>query len=154
MKLSLWSTVSWMLSYKTKFQVITKQASVQRCNATVIFYENSIYPANSNNKELHERFRKVAGDMLGPENVKEMQPIMGAEDFAFFAERVPGLFFFLGFQNETEGPIHSGHSPYYRLNEDIFPYGAALHASLATTYLLETPTKHTSPPEESYHDEL
>lgn len=98
MKLSLWSTVSWMLSYKTKFQVITKQASVQRCNATVIFYENSIYPANSNNKELHERFRKVAGDMLGPENVKEMQPIMGAEDFAFLQRGFQDFSSFLDFR--------------------------------------------------------
>ncbi|XVF49059.1 hypothetical protein PTKIN_Ptkin03bG0238500 [Pterospermum kingtungense] len=135
-------------------EVITKQASVQRCNATVIFDEMSTYPANSNNKELHEHFIKIAGDMLGSQNVKEMPPLMGAEDFAFFAEKIPGLFFFLGFNNETEGPIHAGHSPHYRVNEDIFPYGAALHALLATTYLLENPTKHTSPPEESYHDEL
>ncbi|XP_052488531.1 IAA-amino acid hydrolase ILR1-like 4 isoform X3 [Gossypium raimondii] len=127
-------------------EVISKQASVQRCNATVIFDERSMYPVNSNNKELHEHFRKVAGEILGFENIIEMQPQMGGEDFAFFSESIPGLFFFLGMK-ETEGAVHSGHSPYFRVNEDVFPYGAALHASLATTYLLQNPTKHTSPPE-------
>ncbi|XVF34968.1 hypothetical protein REPUB_Repub18cG0103900 [Reevesia pubescens] len=135
-------------------EVITKQASVQRCNATVIFDEKSIYPVSLNNKELHEHFRKVAGEMLGLQNVIEMQPRMGGEDFAFFSEAIPGLFFFLGFQNETQGTLPSAHSPYFRVNEDIFPYGAALHASLATRYLLENPPKHTSSPEGSYHDEL
>ncbi|XWS69974.1 hypothetical protein CRYUN_Cryun03dG0009500 [Craigia yunnanensis] len=124
-------------------EVITKQASVQRCNATVIFDEKSSYPVNSNNKELHQHFRKVAGDMLGLQNVIEMQPQMGAENFALFSEAIPGLFFFLGMKNETQGPIQSVHSSYIRVNEEIFPYGAALHASLATTYLLENPSKHT-----------
>ncbi|KAK6236427.1 hypothetical protein QUC31_020202 [Theobroma cacao] len=135
-------------------EVIMKQASVQRCNATVIFDEKSSYPVSLNNKELHEYFRKVAGDMLGLENIVEMQPIMGGEDFAFFSEAIPGLFFFLGMKNETQGQFHSGHSPYYRVNEDVLPYGAVLHASLATRYLLENLPKHTSPPKGSYHDEL
>ncbi|XP_022732688.1 IAA-amino acid hydrolase ILR1-like 4 [Durio zibethinus] len=135
-------------------EVITKQASVQRCNATVIFDEKSSYPVCVNNKELHEQFRKVAGETLGLQNVIEAEARMGAEDFAFFSEAIPGLFFFLGMKNETQGPLQSGHSPYFRVNEDIFPYGAALHASLATTYLLENPPKRSSPPEGSYHDEL
>ncbi|TYG66843.1 hypothetical protein E1A91_D05G031000v1 [Gossypium mustelinum] len=135
-------------------EVITKQASVQRCNAKVIFHENSSYPVCFNNKELHEHFRKVAGEMLGVQNVVEAVANMGGEDFAFFSEVIPGLFFFLGMKNETQGPLQSGHSPYYTVNEDVFPYGAALHASLATTYLSESPPKHTSPPEGSFHDEL
>ncbi|KAH1067631.1 hypothetical protein J1N35_032618 [Gossypium stocksii] len=135
-------------------EVITKQASVQRCNAKVIFHESSSYPVCFNNKELHEHFRKVAGEMLGVQNVVEAVANMGGEDFAFFSEVIPGLFFFLGMKNETQGRLQSGHSPYYTVNEDVFPYGAALHASLATTYLSENPTKHTSPPEGSFHDEL
>ncbi|KAK8351382.1 hypothetical protein V6Z11_A05G029000 [Gossypium hirsutum] len=135
-------------------EVITKQAIVQRCNAKVIFHESSSYPVCFNNKELHEHFRKVAVEMLGVHNVVEAVANMGGEDFAFFSEVIPGLFFFLGMKNETQGPLQSGHSPYYTVNEDVFPYGAALHASLATTFLSENPPKHTSPPEGSFHDEL
>ncbi|KAL4278671.1 hypothetical protein GQ457_03G046580 [Hibiscus cannabinus] len=135
-------------------EVITKQASVQRCSAKVTFNEKSTYPVLFNNKELHEQFRQVAGEMLGIQNVVQAELEMGGEDFAFFSEAIPGLFFFLGMKNETQGQLQSGHSPYYRVNEDAFPYGAALHASLATSYLSENPPKDTSPPEGSSHDEL
>jgi IAA-amino acid hydrolase len=136
-------------------QVITKQANVQRCNATVVFdsIDKPFYPVTVNDKDLHEHFRKVSGDMLGAKNVLEMQMLMGAEDFSFYAEVIPGYFFFLGMKNETQGRFESGHSPYFRVNEDVLPYGAALHASLATRYLLEKQAKPNLP-KGSSHDEL
>ncbi|KAH8514467.1 hypothetical protein H0E87_007334, partial [Populus deltoides] len=45
------------------------------------------------------------------------------------------------------------HSPYFEINEDVLPYGAALHASLAARYLLEFQPEVTLP-EENDHDEL
>lgn len=66
-----------------------------------------------------------------------MKPLMGSEDFSFYQEEIPGYFFFLGMKNETRGVIGSVHSPYFEINEDALPYGAALHASLAARYLLE-----------------
>lgn len=91
--------------------------------------------------------------MLGAKNIIEMKPLMGAEDFSFFAEAVPGYFYYVGMQNETEGKLESGHSPYFKVNEDVLQYGAALHASLATTYLLDSRPK-ASLWEDSLHDEL
>lgn len=136
-------------------EVITKQASVQRCNATVIFnaVEKPFYPVTVNDEDLHEHFWKVAGDMLGTKNRLEMQPLMGSEDFSFYGEVIPAYFFFIGMKNETQGWFESGHSPYFRVNEDVLPYGAALHASLATRYLLEKQPK-PNPPNGTFHDEL
>lgn len=136
-------------------EVIMKQASVQRCNATVNFNANNhiIYPVTVNNEDLHEYFLSVAGDMLGLQNIKEMQPLMGSEDFSFFAEAVPGYFFYLGMVDKTKGKFEQGHSPYFRINEDALTYGAALHASLASRYLLENQPKSLSP-KGSLHDEL
>ena len=91
--------------------------------------------------------------MLGGENVMELKPIMGAEDFSFFAEAIPGYFYFLGMQDKTQARLEPGHSPHYTVNEDALPYGAALHASLATRYLLEYQPEPTSP-KGSSHDEL
>ncbi|KAF8388863.1 hypothetical protein HHK36_025544 [Tetracentron sinense] len=136
-------------------EVITGQAAVQRCNATVGFFadDKSVFPATVNNRDLHEHFFNVAVDMLGGHNVQDKQPSMGAEDFAFFQEVIPGYFFFLGMENRTRGQLESVHSPYFTINEDALPYGAALHASLATRYLLEF--KPRSPlREEKVHDEL
>lgn len=76
---------------------------------------------------------------------------MGSEDFSFYQEVVPGYFYYLGMYNQT--PLERGHSPFYTLNEDVLPYGAALHASLATTYLLRN--VHPEPSSTSpTHDEL
>lgn len=128
---------------------------MQRCKASVNFNANgkTFYPVTVNNRDLHEHFQKVVKDMLGAENHKEMQPLMGAEDFSFFAEVIPGYFYFVGMHNETQGKLESGHSPYFTINEDALPYGAALHASVATRYLLENQPKSTSQ-EISIHEEL
>lgn len=136
-------------------EVITAQAIVQRCNASVTFNTDKkpFYPVVVNDKVLHKFFQSVAGDMLDTKNVLERQPLMGAEDFAFFAEAIPGYFYFLGVQNETRGKPEPGHSPYFAVNEDALPYGAALHASLVTRYLLEHRAKTTSL-NKSLHDEL
>ncbi|GMQ08433.1 hypothetical protein CsSME_00052159 [Camellia sinensis var. sinensis] len=137
-------------------EVITKQAAVQRCNATVDFLADKkpFFPATINDKGLHEHFQKVAGNMIGIHNVKTMQPLMGSEDFSFYQEVIPGYFFFLGMNNETNGKLASAHSPYFKINEDSLPYGAALHASLASSYLLELQPRTTIPISEEHHDEL
>lgn len=136
-------------------EVITRQASVQRCNVTIIFDTDlrPFYPVTTNDKDLHEHFRKVARDMLGVENILDRKPSMGAEDFSFFAEAVPGYFYNLGFKNESQGKFVPRHSPHYIFNGDALPYGAALHASLAVRYLLENPLRHDLAGE-NHHDEL
>ncbi|GAB4852715.1 IAA-amino acid hydrolase ILR1-like 1 [Ancistrocladus abbreviatus] len=136
-------------------EVIVTQATVQRCNATVDFMErdNPFYPAVVNDKVLHEYFVKVASDMLGTQNVRDCQPIMGAEDFAFFAEAIPGYFYWVGMKDESKGKLEGLHSPDFRVNEDVLPYGAALHASVAMRYLLEHHLESTFP-KPSSHDEL
>ncbi|KAG5537833.1 hypothetical protein RHGRI_025063 [Rhododendron griersonianum] len=136
-------------------EVIVGQATVQRCNATVDFLvkEKPFFPATINDKGLHEHFLKVAGDMLGIRNIKEMPPMMGSEDFAFYQEVIPGYFFFLGMKGETNEKPASVHSPYFKINEDSLPYGSALHASLATAYLLDHQSR-TTLLSGNHHDEL
>lgn len=136
-------------------EVIVGQATVQRCNATVDFLakEKPFFPATINDKGLHEHFLKVAGDMLGIRNVKDMPHLMGSEDFSFYQEVIPGYFFFLGMKTEANEKPASVHSPFFKINEDALPYGAALHASLATSYLLDHQSR-TTLPSINQHDEL
>ncbi|KAI7996030.1 IAA-amino acid hydrolase ILR1-like 4 [Camellia lanceoleosa] len=96
-------------------EVITGQVAVHRCTATVNFDNKPLYPSTINNKELHRYFGNVARDMLGKKNVLEMQPLMGAEDFSFFAEAVPGYFYRVGMQNETRGLIGPTFSDFIRM---------------------------------------
>ncbi|KAL4355734.1 hypothetical protein AHAS_Ahas09G0016300 [Arachis hypogaea] len=114
-------------------------ATVHRCTAEVDFQEEQkpFYPATINDEKLHEHFLEVAKNVVGNENVYETQPVTVSEDFAFYQEVIPGYFFMLGFKSLTSvEPLPMLHSPHFTVNEDAFPYGAALHASLATTFLL------------------
>lgn len=83
---------SSLLQLKKRIQeVITTQAAVHRCTATVDFFDaEKAYPPTVNDENLHEFVNRVATDMLGPSNVKEAAPVTGAEDFAFYQEVVPG----------------------------------------------------------------
>ncbi|KAJ1420265.1 Peptidase M20 [Sesbania bispinosa] len=136
-------------------EVIIKQAGVHRCNATVDFFdeEHPSYPPTINDGDLHELFVDVAVDVLGTKNVHlDIERAMGSEDFSFYQEVLPGYFFLLGMKNSSDERALSLHSPYLKINEDGFPYGAALHASLATSYLLDYP-RNLPRVERKFHDE-
>ncbi|XP_044480387.1 IAA-amino acid hydrolase ILR1-like 6 [Mangifera indica] len=120
-------------------EVIVEQASVFRCSATVDFFEkdSTIYPPTVNNQRMYEHVKKVATDLLGPLNYRVVPPMMGAEDFSFYSEVIPAAFFYIGIRNESLGSIHTGHSPYFLIDEDALPIGAAVHATIAERYLYE-----------------
>ncbi|GLT69515.1 hypothetical protein SLA2020_416610 [Shorea laevis] len=120
-------------------EVIVEQSSVYRCSAMVDFFENeyTIYPPTVNDEKMYEHVRQVAIDLVGPTNFRVVPPMMGAEDFSFYSEVVPAGFFYIGIRNETLGSIHTGHSPYFMIDEDVLPIGAAAHATIAERYLNE-----------------
>lgn len=95
----------------------------------------------------------MVGDLLGEGSFVEATPLMGGEDFSYFAKAIPGHFSFLGMQDETKG-YASSHSPFYRINEDVLPYGAAIHASMAVQYLKDKKASQGSDSPKGFHDEL
>jgi IAA-amino acid hydrolase len=72
---------------------------------------------------------------VGAENVVEVPPTMGGEDFAFFSQQVPGFYIILGIRNESIGAVKSLHTPYFLLDEAALPIGARTMAMLALDYL-------------------
>lgn len=93
------------------------------------------YPACVNDEGLNRHLEKVGSLLLGRKNVKEGKKVMAGEDFAFYQEVIPGVIFNIGIRNEKIGSVHSPHSPYFFLDEDVLPIGAALHTALAELYL-------------------
>ena len=51
------------------------------------------------------------------------------------AEKVPGVFTFLGIRNASAGAVHGLHTPRFTLDEGQLPLGAALHAATALRFL-------------------
>jgi metal-dependent amidase/aminoacylase/carboxypeptidase family protein len=81
--------------------------------------------------------QEVVGEMLGAEAVLESPPIMGGEDFAFYVQRIPGVFVGLGIRSEEEGSTFSVHHPRFKVDESALPTGAALHVAYALRSLEE-----------------
>lgn len=109
------------------------QARVYRCDAVVDFLEDDhpFYPALANEEESFSIWKAAAQDTLGEENVVLADPTMGAEDFSFFLQSVPGAYVFVGMKNETAGAVHRPHTAQFVVNEDVLPLGAALFATVA-----------------------
>jgi hippurate hydrolase len=86
------------------------------------------YPVTVNDEAAANLALDVAEDLLGGESVLELpSPSMGAEDFSYFLESVPGAFIWLGIGEDASGL----HTPKFAFDEDILPRGSALLAALA-----------------------
>uniref|UniRef100_A0A0D6QX80 Peptidase M20 dimerisation domain-containing protein n=1 Tax=Araucaria cunninghamii TaxID=56994 RepID=A0A0D6QX80_ARACU len=118
-------------------EIIEKQADIGGCTATIDFKEevHPEYPPTINDGRMHNHVQRVGETLVGTHNVKQGGRKMGAEDFSFYAQRIPGAIFWIGAQNESIGAVHSLHSPYFFLDEQVLPLGAAMHATIAFKYL-------------------
>jgi hippurate hydrolase len=85
--------------------------------------------------------RGVAIDLLGPDNYIPMPaPFMGAEDFSYVLQRMPGCMMLLGVMPEGHpDPEHVAtcHSTRMILSEDAMAVGIAMHAAIAHRFLTE-----------------
>jgi amidohydrolase len=92
------------------------------------------YPPLVNDPAAAGWLRSVAGDLLGNTNVASGNVSMGAEDFAFMAQRAPGAMFGLGVKAPGAEPRYL-HTPTFDLDEDALPIGAAILAETALRYV-------------------
>ena len=83
------------------------------------------YPVLFNNEELTELAKQITSDFLGGENVEKLPFEMISEDFAYFANEFPSVFYRLGISS-NEQTTHPLHSPYFNIDEE------ALFTSIAT----------------------
>lgn len=74
----------------------------------------------------------AAATSIGLEPREMPSAFMGAEDFSFVLEKVPGAMVFLGCATEDGGPLHSDRM---KIDESVLPSGAALHIAYAMEVL-------------------
>jgi amidohydrolase len=86
-------------------------------------------PATINDAKLSRRVRPVLEAALGTENVLDVEPSTGGEDFAYFANEVPGFYFHLGIENPEKG---SGglHTPTFRADDGAIEVGVKAMVSM------------------------
>ncbi|CAN6197421.1 unnamed protein product [Urochloa humidicola] len=119
-------------------EIVEGQSVVHHCTSSVDFMEDKMrpYPVVINDEGMYGHAKAVAESFLGEKNVKVSPLVMGAEDFGFYAQRMAGAFFNIGTCNEsTMATVHSLHSPYFQIDEDVLPIGAAFHSAVGIEYL-------------------
>ena len=93
------------------------------------------YPVLINNSEMSKLVASACSKGIGKENVEVLKPSMGAEDFAYYLEKVPGAYFRLGCRNEEKGMIHPYHSSLFDIDEEVLPFGVEMFVRIVDQYL-------------------
>ena len=98
---------------------------------------NKGYPVTINNPDLTTQMLPTLKNVAGTDNVLEIPKITASEDFSFYAQEVPGLFFFLGGTPAGQDPAKApyNHSPYFYVDESSFKVGTKALSQLAIDYL-------------------
>jgi hippurate hydrolase len=96
------------------------------------------YPVTVNDPDFAHFVLGTARSLVGKERVIEMEePIMGAEDFSYVLQQVPGAMAFLGGMPSGIDPhtAPKNHSNLVVFDEDAFPVGVALYVAVAIRHL-------------------
>lgn len=110
---------------------IGKSANVE----TTVFIESG-YPVTYNDPELTKKMLPSLNDAAGEANVQLKSAVMGAEDFSYYQQKAPGLFFFLGAMDPDKKPedVAPHHTPDFYLNESGFHVGVKALSYLVVDY--------------------
>ncbi len=114
-------------------RIVRSTAQAHRADVEIYFHDYG--PVMRNDPELGRRMLPTLALVAGKENVVEVPPTMGGEDFAYYAQKVPGFYIVLGVRNEKIGAIHPLHSPRYIVDEDALPLGVRAMTMMALDYL-------------------
>jgi amidohydrolase len=91
------------------------------------------YPSVYNNEALNEATRKKAEEFIGKSNVEETELRMGAEDFGYYTQLIPGCFYRLGVMNKEKGITSGVHTPTFNIDESAIEIGMGMMAWLGSS---------------------
>jgi amidohydrolase len=121
-------------------RVVSGVAAAHDVKADVVF--SALYPVTVNDADVFRRVQEIARSVVGEDDVHEMPaPIMGAEDWSYVLQRIPGVMVDLGGRprdRELAGyPMN--HSNLVVFDEDAMAVGVALYAAVAEQLDREMP---------------
>jgi amidohydrolase len=119
------------LIFKRLETIVQNTAESNGATAELIIYDG--YPITYNDPELTALMAPTLDEVTGG-NAQIMDAVTGAEDFSFFQEKVPGLYFFLGGQSpEIESGGH--HTPDFYVDESAMKLGVRAMSNLVVDYM-------------------
>jgi amidohydrolase len=113
--------------------------------ASYEFEYKPLFPSVYNNPELTATMAPILVRLLGKDNVLEWKPQLIAEDFSFFARKIPGFYFFLGVKGPAQqaSPLHSAN---FSPDERSIPLGIKILSHLLLDALEEQSSLATGVP--------
>ena len=120
---------------------VTAENIAQAGGATAEVTMEMPYAVTLNDPELTARMLPVLKRVAGEKNVMLRDRVMGAEDFSFLAQKVPGLFFFIGGspKGTDMSKVAYNHSPRFYVDESGLLLGVRAMSQLAVDYLSGSP---------------
>lgn len=120
--------------HKNLRQVVENTAKASGATADLVIHSG--YPVTVNNPELVEQMLPSLRKVFGDNRVVDMGQITGAEDFSFFAQVVPGFFFFMGVTpHEIDAKTApTNHSPLFYVEESNLINGVKSFVQLVNDY--------------------
>ena len=118
-------------------QVVIKTAESAGASAEVIIPYESSFPVTFNDLALTQKMLPVLQEAAGKENVILTVAQTGAEDFCFYQQKVPGLFFILGGMPKGGNPLTapSHHTPDFFIDESGLKLGVKTLVNLTVDYM-------------------
>jgi amidohydrolase len=93
------------------------KSTCEGAGAAVKYSYDRGYPAVWNHPNETRKVEEQAKLLIGEEHVKKMKPHMGMEDFAYYLQKVPGTFFWVGGKNPEKDAIYPHHHPRFDVDE-------------------------------------
>ena len=106
---------------------------VESMGGTLDLHIDIGYPTVYNNEVLNEKAKAKAAELIGSEYVEETELRMGAEDFGYYTQQIPGCFYRLGVMNKEKGITSGVHTPTFNMDENALETGMAIMAWLGST---------------------
>lgn len=118
-------------------QIVEKTAESAGASAQVELPYSIHYPVTYNDPALTAKMLPSFEKTVGKENVLLVPADTGAEDFSFFAQKAPGLYFFIGGLPKGTDPKNSGphHTPEFFLDDSSFKTGVKAFCNLVMDYI-------------------
>jgi amidohydrolase len=109
-------------------------AAAHHATATVEFKVYGGYPVTFNDEELASKYSTSLSRASDGNFYEAKVPRTGAEDFSFFAQQVPGLFFFLGVNPLGVDESPTNHSPYFYVDDSALTNGVKAFINLVEDF--------------------
>jgi amidohydrolase len=114
-------------------EMVPAIAKAYRAEATIDIAQG--YPITYNDPTLTKQMLPSLQAAAGKEKVFEIKAVTGAEDFSFFAQEVPGLYFFLGGKSPNGTEAYPHHTPDFKVDDAGMKLGVKTFVQLTLDYL-------------------